>query len=64
MTKEKLFLLIGATDKLFTLVEEISKKNIDDVLIFFKSDQLDKKSKIRNLFEKQKKMACVACYKR
>jgi len=31
-------------------------------LIFFKADQLEKKSKIRNLFEKDENLACVACY--
>ena len=50
------------TDKLFTLIDEISKKDIKDTLIFFKANQLEKKSKIRNLFEKDKNLVCVACY--
>ena len=50
------------TDKLFNLISEISKKNVEDILIFFKADQLEKKSKIRNLFEKDKNLVCVTCY--
>ena len=60
--KKKAIFINRATDKLFNLISEISKKNVKDILIFFKADQLEKKSKIRNLFEKDKNLVCVACY--
>ena len=47
---------------MFSLISEISKKQIEDILIFFKANQLEKKSKIRNLFEKEANLVCVACY--
>ena len=50
------------TDKSFNLICEILKKKIKDILIFFIADQLEKKSKIRNLFEKDKNLVCCACY--
>ena len=60
--KKKAIFINRTTDKLFNLISEISKKNVGDILIFFKADQLEKKSKIRNLFEKDKNLVCVACY--
>ena len=60
--KKKAIFINRTTDKLFNLISEISKKNVEDILIFFKADQLEKKSKIRNLFEKDKNLVCVTCY--
>jgi DNA polymerase-3 subunit delta len=60
--EKKAIFINRTTDKLFNLINEISKKSVDDILIFFKADQLEKKSKIRNLFEKDKNLVCVACY--
>ena len=60
--KKKVIFVNRTTDRLFNLISEISKKNIKDILIFFEADQLEKKSKIRNLFEKDKNLVCIACY--
>ena len=60
--EKKAIFINRTTDKLFNLISEISKKDVEDILIFFKADQLEKKSKIRNLFEKDKNLVCVACY--
>ena len=60
--EKKTIFVNRTTDKLFNLINEISKKDVEDILIFFKADQLEKKSKIRNLFEKDKNLVCVACY--
>ena len=60
--EKKAIFISRATDKLFNLISEISKKNVEDILIFFKADLLEKKSKIRKLFEKDKNLVCVACY--
>jgi len=60
--KKKVIFINRTTDRLFNLIGEISKKDIKDILIFFKADQLEKKSKIRNLFEKDKNLVCIACY--
>ena len=60
--EKKVIFINRTTDKLFNLISEISKKDVEDILIFFKADQLEKKSKIRKLFEKDKNLVCVACY--
>jgi len=59
---KKVIFVNRTTDKMFNLISEISKKQIGDILIFFKANQLEKKSKIRNLFEKEANLVCVACY--
>ena len=60
--KKKVIFVNRTTDRLFNLISEISKKDIKDILIFFDAYQLEKKSKIRNLFEKDKNLVCIACY--
>ena len=60
--KKKAIFINRTTDKLFNLISEISKKNVKDILIFFKADQLEKKSKIRNLFEKDKNFSKSSIY--
>jgi len=60
--KKKVIFVNRTTDRLFNLISEISKKDIKDILIFFEADQLEKKSKIRNLFERDNNLVCIACY--
>tara|TARA_B100001057_G_C22789046_1_gene926824 strand:+ start:672 stop:1661 length:990 start_codon:yes stop_codon:yes gene_type:complete len=59
---EKLLIISRSTDKIFKIAEEIITKNIDDLSIIFLAGNLDKKSKLRKLFEKDKKSVCIAFY--
>ena len=59
---KKLIKISRVTDKLINIIEEIIKKKIDDTVIILIGDQLDKKSKLRNFFEKDKNTACVPFY--
>ena len=49
-------------DKIFNIFEDIISKNINDLSIIINADNLEKKSKLRNYFEKNKKFVCVAFY--
>ena len=60
--KEKLIIINRATDKIKDLIEEIIDKKITDLTIILNSNILEKKSKIRNLFEKGKETICVPFY--
>ena len=60
--KEKLIIISRSTDKIFKTVENLIKKNIDDVTILLKSNVLEKKSKLRNFFEKNKMTICIPFY--
>ena len=59
---EKLVIVKRTSDKLFKFIEELINKNIDDVSIIFVANVLEKKSKLRNFFEKSKSTICVAFY--
>ena len=60
--KEKFILISRATDKIFKVIEEIIEKDIEDITILLVSDLLEKKSKLRSLFEKSKNTICVPFY--
>ena len=59
---EKLIIINRATDKIKTIVDEILEKEIDDLVLIVNAQILDKKSKLRSLFEKNKRTICVAFY--
>ena len=59
---EKLIIINRATDKIRELIEEIIEKNIDGVIVILNSNSLEKKSKLRSLFEKSKIAICVPFY--
>ena len=59
---EKIIIIKRVTDKILKIIDEIDSKNIEDVKIIFNADNLEKKSKLRSLFEKDKKYICVPFY--
>ena len=59
---EKLIIVNRATDKILDFVENISNKDITETTIILKSGILEKKSKLRNFFEKNKSVICVPFY--
>ena len=60
--KEKLIIINRTTDKIKNLIDEIIEKKIDDIIIILNSNSLEKKSKLRILFEKNKDLTCVPFY--
>ena len=59
---EKIIIIKRATDKILKIIEELDNKNLDDIYIIINSDNLEKKSKLRSFFEKNKKYICVPFY--
>ena len=60
--KEKIIIIKRATDKIANLVNELGKKNLEDTFIIINAGILEKKSKLRSNFEKNKKYICIAFY--
>ena len=58
--KKKIYFLNEVNDKILPIIEDLG--NITDHKIYLFSEILDKKSKIRNYFEKSREKAVVACY--
>ena len=59
---EKLIIISRSTDKITSIIEEILEKKIDDLVLILNSGSLEKRSKLRLLFEKNKKIICTAFY--
>ncbi len=59
---KKTIFIHEATDKIFNQIEEILAKPINDLKIIILASTLEKKSKLRSIFEKEKKLAVVPCY--
>ncbi len=60
--KEKIIIISRTSDKLLKLVEEILDRDIKNIKIILKSNVLEKRSKIRNFFEKRKDLITVPFY--
>ena len=60
--EKKIVIVSRATDKSLKIIEEILDKNFNDIKIIFKSGTLEKKSKLRNFFEKNNKTVIVPFY--
>ena len=59
---EKLIIISVTSNKIFNVIEEIIEKKITDVTFILLADKLDKKSKLRSLFEKDKNLICIPVY--
>ena len=60
---KKLIIINRTTDKIFKIIEQISQTDLKDVNLVLVSNILDKKSKLRNFFEKKNQIVCVPFYK-
>jgi DNA polymerase III subunit delta len=61
-SKNRIIIINEATDKINKKIEDLIDDFKGDVCIIILSNILEKKSKLRSLFEKSKKTICVACY--
>ena len=59
---DKLIIVYRTTDKILNIIIEIIERKIDKINIILNSDNLEKKSKLRNLFEKDNNLICIPFY--
>ena len=60
--QQKFIIIKRATDKISKIIETLQQKNLEDITIILNSDNLEKKSKLRSFFEKDKKLICIPFY--
>ena len=60
--EEKIVIISRSTNKILKFIEEFLEKKIEDVQLIINAEALDKKSKLRSIFEKEKNLACVPFY--
>ena len=58
----KLIIISTASDKILKFVNEIVERKIEKIKIIINSENLEKKSKLRSLFEKEKELVCIPFY--
>ncbi len=58
----KLMIISRSSNKILDFIEEFLERNLSNIQIVINSENLDKKSKLRALFEKDKKLACIPFY--
>ena len=61
--KEKVIIVNRCSEKIYEIIENILEKDISDTKIILNASILEKKSKLRNLFEKDKRLIIVPTYK-
>jgi len=60
--KEKFIIINNVSDKILPIIMELNSRELGDLKIILNADILDKKSKLRVFFEKDKTFACVPFY--
>ena len=60
--EEKVIIIQKSTDKILKIINDIFDIKLKDTTIILTADLLEKKSKLRNLFEKSKNSICLAFY--
>ena len=58
----KLIIISRTSEKIIKLVNEILERKVENIKIILNSDNLEKKSKLRALFEKEKNLTCIPFY--
>lgn len=59
---EKVIIISRISDKIINIIEEIMERNLSEIKIILNGNNLDKRSKLRSLFEKNKKLVCIPFY--
>ena len=59
---DKLIIIDRVSDKSFKILEEIIEKKVENIKIILSAGVLEKKSKLRNLFEKEKDLIIIPFY--
>lgn len=59
---EKIIIISRTSDKILKLIQEIFERDIKDIKFILKSGILEKKSKLRNFFEKNENLVIVPFY--
>ena len=62
LDNEKLIIISRASDKILNFLDEIMERNIEKIRVIINSNNLEKKSKLRSLFEKEKELICIPFY--
>ena len=58
----KIIIINRASDKIVEIIQDLLNRNISNTKIIINADVLEKKSKLRSLFEKKQDLICIPTY--
>ena len=61
-SQKKIITIYESTDKINDIIKDAYKKYSKDIYLIFFSNILEKRSKLRIFFEKEKGLVCIPCY--
>ena len=61
-SEKKIIIIQEATEKVYDKIQECLEKENNNIRIYIFAENFEKKSKLRNLFEKEKNLAIFPCY--
>ena len=61
-SQKKIIIVYDSTDKIIKKINDVYQKYSEDIFLIFFSNVLERKSKLRNFFEKNDKLICIPCY--
>ena len=61
-SNRKIIIIHGATDKIIKKISDVYDRYPENIFLIIFSEILEKKSELRNFFEKNKKTICIPCY--
>ena len=61
--KERIIVINRCSEKIYGVIENITERVFSDTKIILNANSLEKKSKLRNLFEKSTKLIIIPTYK-
>ena len=59
---EKIIIVKNSTDKILNIIKEVIIEKLEGIKIILNADVLDKKSRLRSFFEKEKDLVCIPFY--
>ena len=60
--ESRVIIIKRVSDKILNIIQDINTSKIEDTIIILIADTLDKRSKLRSTFEKDKSFICIAFY--
>ena len=61
-SEKKIITIYDASDKIIKQISDVYEKYPENIILIIFSKVLEKKSKLRNFFEKSEKTVCIPCY--
>ena len=60
--KGKIIIVNRASDRIYEIIQDLISRNLNNIKVIINAGLLETRSKLRTLFEKDKKLICIPTY--